>query len=498
MALPNSLSAILRSSKSTRWTLLVFTWFAFLLRVINLDTQSLWRDEVDAIRFSSESIHHLIVRLFGIGHNGPLFFLLLRPWRALTGDSEFALRYPSALLGTLAAVPLGYVLARQLSFGRRAGLLLAVLLTTSSYLVWYGQEAKMYAWLLPVVMLAFIAYLRALTGSGARWWTAFVVSASISFYLHILAPLMLVVYVIAALLYYADWRRRWRAWLISMACLTVPYMPLVVWQFNVLVDGANVTGKSFSPLHAQYHILLQLYTSGFLGVMGLVAVAPFAFLIYCGLFLPNRRDRVETLTPTKRLLLAVWVLVPPLLVFIVSLRVPVFEHRYLIYITPAFYLIAVLGLMLVRQHSRLIATLLLGLILSINLVNIWQQQRLPVKADFRAAAEYLSSHPGPPETIMIHAPYLHYTLNYYYPQNYNRLDGIWTNADLSQAALDAEMTSLTSGLGDLWLVASEEDLWDERRLVRAWLDENADLVTEASFEGVEVYHYQLRTNASEE
>lgn len=495
MAFPSSFSDILKSSKATRWALLVITWVAFLLRVTHLDTQSLWRDEVDVIRFSSGAIHHLIANLSGAGHNGPLFFLLLRPWRALTGDSEFALRYPSALLGTLAAVPLGYVLARQLGFSRRAGLLLAILLTTSSYLVWYGQEAKMYTWLLAVVTLAFIAYLKALTGSQARWWIVFVASTSISFYLHILSPLMLVVYACVALLHHAHWRRRWRAWLISMACLTLPYVPLAVWQIDLFVDGYT-RGLPFTPFHRQFSVLLQLYTSGTLGFLGLIAVIPFAFLFYCGLFLPARRDKVENLTPTKRLLLAAWVFLPPLMVYVVSLRAPVFEHRYLIYITPAFYLITVLGLILLRPYSRLIAGLCLGLMLSINLMNIWQQQRRPVKADFRAAAKYLSVQPAPPSTIMVQTPYLQYTLNYYYAQNYNLLDGIWTNGGMTEPVLDAEMTRLTAGLADLWLVASEEELWDERHMVRAWLDKNADLVTEASFEGVEVYHYQLRPDAS--
>ena len=158
----NFSSTILKSAKATQGALLIVTWVAFLLRTVNLAGQSLWRDEVDAIRFSSWSLSELLAGLFRVGHNGPLFFLLLRPWRSLTGDSEFALRYPSALLGTL-AVPLGFALARQLGLSRRVGLLLGLLLATSPYLVWYGQEAKMYALLLTLVTLAFIAYLKALT-----------------------------------------------------------------------------------------------------------------------------------------------------------------------------------------------------------------------------------------------------------------------------------------------------------------------------------------------
>ena len=157
-------------------------------------------------------------------HNGPLFFLLLRLWRNLTGDSEFALRYPSALLGTV-AVALGFVLARRLGFGHRGGLLLGLLLATSPYLVWYGQEAKMYTFLLALVTLAFIAYLNALTGAGVKWWIVFVAAASLSFYTHILSPLMLAVYGDGRPVISGQLRRHWRGWLVSMACLTLPLYP---------------------------------------------------------------------------------------------------------------------------------------------------------------------------------------------------------------------------------------------------------------------------------
>jgi hypothetical protein len=172
--------------------------------------------------------------------------------------------------------------------------------------------------------------------------------------------------------------------------------------------------------------------------------------------------------------------------------VPVFEDRYLIYITPAFYLLIAIGLILLWQHSRWLAGICLSLILIINLVGIWQQQRRPLKADFRAVAEYLSSQPTPPSAIMIQIPYLQYTLDYYYPGNYTLLEGLWTNDDKTETTVNTEMTTLTADLTNLWLVVSEEDLWDKRHLTRAWLDEHTKLVDKANFMRVDVYHYQLR------
>ncbi|MCQ3976346.1 MAG: hypothetical protein DPW09_23195 [Anaerolineae bacterium] len=508
---------ILKSTQATRRVLWVITWVAFLLRVPNLAGQSLWRDEVDAIRFSNWSFEQLLASLLREGHNGPLFFLLLRPWRTLAGNSEFALRYPSALLGVL-AVPLGYVLARQLGFSRRVGLLLSLLLTTSPYLIWYGQEAKMYTLLLVLVLLAFIAYLKALTPSptlppkerGSRkwgWWLVFVVATSLSFYTHILSPLMLVIYGLVAWLHPAQLRRHWRGWLVSMACLTLPYLPLALWQAALFFQDFE-SGHPFYPLDKQIFILLQLYSSGLVRFAGLTAIILFVFLLLCGLFLPGSGGRgqgsertdasrltfhVSRLTPhAPRLILAAWTLLPPLMVYLISLRVAVFEDRYLIYIVPAFYLLVALGLVLIRRYSRLLAGLGLGLLLAINLLGIWQQQRQPIKADFRAAGAYLAGQPQAPAMVMVQMPYLRHTLRYYYKGNYKILEGLWTNNGKTEAEVDTEMTALTADLSELWLVVSEEEAWDNRRLTRAWLDANAQLVEQAHFMRVDLYRYQFR------
>lgn len=489
---------------------------------MDLTTQSLWRDEVDAIRFSNWSLSELVTGLFRTGHNGPLFFLLLRPWRNLTGNSEFALRYPSALLGTL-LIPLGYILARQWGFSRRVGLLLSLLLATSPYLVWYGQEAKMYALLVALVTLAFVAYLKALTGARLPvpfspkrslswiWWIIFMVSMSLSFYTHILAPLMLPVYGLVGLLHWPHLRRHWRGSAISLGCLTVPYIPLALWQVPLLLKGFQ-SGHPFYPLQEEIYLLLQLYSSGLIRFIGLTAIILFVFLFLCGLFFSQRRQtsppnptgvtrwhqslRRQGITAAKRVSLAGWVLLPPLIVYLISLRVAVFEDRYLIYITPAFYLLVVIGLVLVRQYWPWLASLCLGLALVINLMGIWQQRR-PLKADFRAAAAYLARQDEVPAAIMVQTPYLRHTLNYYYKADYKFLEGLWTNNGKNVAAVDTEMTAQTADLAHLWLIVSEEDLWDDRHLTREWLNENATLIDEAHFTRVDLYHYRLRPDAIE-
>jgi hypothetical protein len=78
---------------------------AWAWRLAGLTSQSLWRDEVDSLRFATRPLPEVLAAFTRPGENGPLFYLLLRPWLALAGHSEFALRFPSVLMGVL-AIPL--------------------------------------------------------------------------------------------------------------------------------------------------------------------------------------------------------------------------------------------------------------------------------------------------------------------------------------------------------------------------------------------------------
>ena len=162
------LGCLIRTDRAARSTVLAITLLACALRSLPLLSQSLWRDEVDALLFATRPLPQLLDMFRQPGQNGPLFFLLLRPWLALSGHSEFALRFPAMFFGVL-SVPLLYVLLARLA-GRPVALVGALLMATAPYGVWYGQEAKMYSLLTvlaPAALLA-IVWLRE-RAPGAAW-----------------------------------------------------------------------------------------------------------------------------------------------------------------------------------------------------------------------------------------------------------------------------------------------------------------------------------------
>jgi mannosyltransferase len=116
----------------------------------------------------------------------PLYYLLLHGWMRLTGTSEEAVRALS-LLCALLAVPVAWWAARML-FGARAGWMAAVLAATNPFLTTYAQEARMYALMALLALVACAAFGRAFAVEEEqhrrRWAIAFAVTLATMLYTH--------------------------------------------------------------------------------------------------------------------------------------------------------------------------------------------------------------------------------------------------------------------------------------------------------------------------
>ncbi len=502
-------------ASAQRWLPVGIPALAFALRAVGLDFQSLWRDEIDAIRFASRDLPRLLTGLWTPGENGPLYYLLLRPWLDVAGRSAFALRFFSLFFGVL-TVAVVYRLGRRLFPTHGAvGLLAALLAALSPYLVWYGQEGKMYALVVFLVALAMERYLAALAQGGWSRWAAFVLLTTIAFYTHLIAVLIVPVQMVAFFLHDRSTRRRRRwPWLASMAALTLPYLPLLAWQFPLLRPAE--TGYPFVPLPDMASTLLWNYSLGVLARGGW-ALIPFMMLLLAAGLLPlERRARLTSLG-----VLLCWLLLPVLSFFLLTLVRPLFTARYLIFILPAYLLLLAAGLVAVAGRSRLLGGLSLFALLALSGRGLWLQATTPLKADFRAATAYVARHGTPQDLLLFQIPYGRHSFDYYFQswgdsppggaerrfrgeyrlflplvqgggERYRWAEGLYTNGGMTPEEVDRRMTALTAGSRVVWLIATETALWDERGLVHAWLEEHARLTDRADFTRVTVYRYELQ------
>jgi len=511
---------------------------AFSIRAASLDAQSLWRDEVDALRFATAPRSEILGNFTQPGWNGPLYFLLLRGWVALTGTSGYAMRLFSLIPGVL-SIPLIYVLGRRL-FEPATGLISALLAATSPYLVWYSQEVKMYALVLALSLLAIYGLRRGLESGRWSWWLTQMAATTLAFYSHILAALLIPVQALLCIAWWPQTRQRWQKAATSFAVLILPYLPLVLWQAPLALK-ARETGFSSYSLNQMIVILLNGWSTGITGWADSWGAALMSLLAAAGVIartvqLSSSADSVAGATPKgssrNSFALLIWLMLPLLSVWLISLRQPLFTDRYLIWTAPAFYLLAALTLTpskSARTWGRWWGVLPLTILLTINGVNIWQQATTPIKSDFRAAAAYVARYEEPSapvespppardrgfetylpivtagyseteELIIFQMPYGRHTFDYYFPtEDYVWAEGLYTNHrspdgayQMSEQQTAWRMEEMTEGHETIWLVASEVATWDERNLVQRWLEEHFERADEAHFARVDVYRYVAR------
>jgi mannosyltransferase len=116
----------------------------------------LWMDEAITTGLS----HHALSAIPGVlryDGNPPLYYLLLHVWMSLFGTSEAATHSLSLMFGVL-TIPVG-TWACWTIFGRRAGIMAALLFAFNAWLTSYAQETRMYELMALLGVLATTGFL---------------------------------------------------------------------------------------------------------------------------------------------------------------------------------------------------------------------------------------------------------------------------------------------------------------------------------------------------
>jgi uncharacterized membrane protein len=509
---------------------------AFFVRLNSLAFQSLWRDEVDAIRFALAPLPDVIKTFNQPGFNGPLYFLMLRGWIGVAGQSEFALRFPSLVFGVL-GIALIITLGTRL-FNRAIGLIAGVLLTFSAYHVWYSQEAKMYTLTTLLALAAIYCLRRGIEDGRARFWIGVAACTSFAMYAHILAALLIPVEVGLFVVWWPLSHKHLNAGLITLALLTVPYLPMAWWQVQLAFTPGE-TGFSHYTFGEMLSILGAAYTRGILNSLsddgGAVIAGLGAALAVFGIMTSGMTSRDAgrptangarthlLLTPapacappglwpghgvagsarvtrySSSIALFAWLSIPILTIFIISLDRPIFTDRYVIWLMPAYYILIAAGLYALWKWQKPVAVVSLALLIIVGTSGIATQATTPYKSDFRSAAQTIAQHIQPDDLIVFQIPYIQYTFDYYYHQPYRSILGPYTNFPGSNAGfrdseqtVDQQLERAFANRHAVWLIASEMDLWDQRHLLQKWLGAHGTITDQAVFAQVQVIRYELR------
>lgn len=355
-------------SLQSRIWLAVFALTALgtLLRLYGLSHESLWADELASWHQShKDSVFDVIQTMRGNVHP-PGWTVFLHYVQAIIGDSEAALRLPSAIAG-IAAIPAIFVLGRYLH-STWTGLFAASLITVLWAPIYYSQEARAYSLLILLSILTTYILLRILADlerdrTNRALFVTYILLCTAASYLHYSGLVLVVFQGCWALMRVRRMRSAVLTIIAIYILLVLLYLPWLVELFNDVnrdsfwirtPDGpADVLNyfffRQFNLIHFPFIILLS--------VLVLSEVRH---------LLRERKDVFQS----PLLFLTGWLIAPYGAFLLKSIvGTPILNARYLLVSAPAAYLILAFGLsrFIKRPGARWIA---MGMLIGLSLFTL--------------------------------------------------------------------------------------------------------------------------------
>jgi len=328
------------------------------LRLHRLDAQSLWSDELASWRQShQETIAAVIEDGVRPTPYPPAYPVLLYFVEKHLGESEIALRLPSAIAGGLAIVAM-FFLAKQL-YSLREGIISAALLAFSYQPVYYSQEARAYSLLLLFSILSSHYWFRireqleADQRLSAATAFAYVACAIVTQYLHHFGLLLVAIQLGALAALFASRPRPLARVAVVSAAIAAAYLPWIGYLIEDFGEGHNYLPAPDLHSIGAFWRFLFFDTSRRLGwfVGALFCIASLRWIAKCrGMSAADLKAWLRS--PTA--LVIAWLIVPFGLAYLRSLTSsPILNNRNLIISLPAAILLFARSLTFVLTTSRL-------------------------------------------------------------------------------------------------------------------------------------------------
>lgn len=413
-----------------RWTVAIAPGVAALaVTCWGIRGPSLWWDETATVSAAVRSPAQLgrLLRHVDLVHG--LYYAIMHVVVAAGGVGAFAVRLPSALAVAFAAVGLA-VLGRELD-SARAGLLGGLVYAVLPVVSLYGQTARSYALVSAVAVWTTLLFVRAARRPSAGRFTVYAAALVGLGLLHLFALLLVVAHGAALVALRARCRRRWLAAVVAAGAAITPFAVAAFGQRGQ-IDWIERPGLADIPVM-------------FRGLYGSWQWLPLLACAIAGV--ARSRTLAAVAVP--------WIVLPPVVLFLVSQADPVFRVPYVLFCVPPVALAAGVGLARLRPVPRLLAAVL---VVALAVPSQLALRRVDSRGqDLRTAAADLRSMRRPGDAVLYTPPFRRAFADAY-PQALGGLDdvslvrspraaGTWAGGE----AREADLVRRLSRTGRVWL-----------------------------------------------
>lgn len=401
-----------------KWNSIFFLLILILgavLRICNLGTESVWYDEVSSL----DQAFRNLPSLFCGFHLSPLYFLILRYWVRVVGVSEFALRIPSVIFG-VGAIFLIYKLSVVL-FNRKVGLCSSFILAISPFHIFYSQDARHYALFVFLTLLSILLYLKIVRnpGPGINLYIFYGIVTALLLYTTIWG---IFVIVIQNLFYWQNHFHKKR-WFITQIVIFVIFLFWLVPFFMFMRENGEYVKACLDWIERpDVNSLIETFRTfsfggsrcgGWVLFFKPEEIWPSQSLLYLlGFFFILGVLSSGNTNNGKILFVSIWLFMPIVTLFLFSLLFyPLFVIRYLIFVSPAYYILVAKGIEKAKKPLLQIVILSFIAILSLPVLTTYYVKEL--KTNWKEAIRYLENRIGNDEVIIVVPSHASQMFSYY-------------------------------------------------------------------------------------
>lgn len=320
------------TKKNSNLPLLALLLFALILRLVGVQSRSIWYDEAFSILFAGKGLSAMLYGTLSPTGTGsadihPLgYYTFLWGWMELFGNSIIAAR-SFTIFTSLIALLLVYKVADEL-FNKPTALTSAALFAILPFQIHFAQEIRMYAFLTMWLLLAVWSFLRTRHGTW-KWWLVFMVASAMAQYTHNLAAIFLIPLAMSPL-FQKDWKTL-RGLVVAGFGALILYLPWLV-QLPAQFSKVNASYWVAKPGIEKIFTLILFYLphlplSGIMLPAGLLLAV---LILALAVFQTWLEWREKTLVTNRAVWTAYLAFAPPLVLWLISQAVPVYIERALL------------------------------------------------------------------------------------------------------------------------------------------------------------------------
>lgn len=479
-----------------RWLPIIVLLLAASWRLHDLEAQSLWNDEGTALRVAQRDVPDLLDATAQDIHP-PGYYLALKAWISVAGESEFGLRSLSAFYGII-AVAATYAMAARL-YARSAGILAALMVAVNAFAVFYSQEARMYAQLAMLAVLSM--WLLVLLTQSQRPLRILILLTGVNvlgLYTHYTYPFTMIVQGLFFLWYWLRNRRHLLPYVVANAVTIVLFLPWLPTAYDQITTwpAANSEATLTEQIETiAIHLTfgntaqdIQLLDFGWLAVLMVALVLPDYYrqppkhtwrvalpvawiLVVCGGFLLSgsyRETNLKFLLPAQ-----------------IALAIIIGRSVYYLWDIGAFS-----GALPLRIVPRLMAAAAAFFLFSANLTFLEDIYGRFQRDNYRDLAAYIDANQDADDAVILNAPGQFDAFSYYY-DDVERVYPLPRGLGGDDEATRRETLDILNRHGGIFVAFWGEGERDPNDVVRTTLNENAYEVFSRWYGDVRLVQYAV-------